>query len=79
MRIQVVGAGCDKCDRLYENTVEAVALLGLAEPVEKVEDLMEMVMLGVFETPALVVDGKILLADRVPKPKELAKLMAQNA
>ena len=79
MRIQVVGAGCDKCDRLYENTVEAVALLGLAEPVEKVEDLMEMVMLGVFETPALVVDGKILLSDRVPKPKELAKLMAQNA
>ena len=79
MRIQVVGAGCDKCDRLYKNTVEAVALLGLAESVEKVEDLMEMVMLGVFETPALVVDGKILLADRVPKPKELAKLMSQNA
>lgn len=78
MKIQVLGVGCDKCDTLYEHVTEAVENLGIAAEIEKVEDLMEIVKLGVLEAPALAVDGKVLLRGRVPKTKELEKLLQKN-
>ena len=78
MKIQVLGVGCDKCDTLYERVTEAAENLGIAAEIEKVEDLMEIVKLGVLEAPALAVDGKVLLRGRVPKTKELEKLLQKN-
>ena len=78
MKIKVVGTGCDKCDRLYENTCEAVKLLGLNESVEKVEDLMEIVRMGILQTPVLAADGEILIRDRIAKPREIAELLRKK-
>ena len=75
MKIRVLGAGCDKCDTLYENVREAAKNLGIEAEIEKVEDLMEIVKLGVLEAPALAVDGKVLLRGRVPKVRDLEKLL----
>ena len=75
MKIQVLGVGCDKCDTLYENVREAAENLGIEAEIEKVEDLMEIVKLGVLEAPALAVDGKVLLRGRVPKVRDLEKLL----
>jgi hypothetical protein len=43
MKIQVLGTGCAKCKQLTANAEKAVAALGLAVVVEKVEDLREIV------------------------------------
>ena len=48
MKIQVIGAGCETCDKLYEHVREAVAETGCDAEVEKVEDLLEIVKLGVM-------------------------------
>ena len=63
MEIKVIGTGCDKCDRLYENTQEALRNLGMEANVEKVEDLVEIVKLGVMTSPSLMVDGKLEQVD----------------
>ena len=75
MEIKVIGEGCEKCDKLYENTCLAVKELGLEASREKVDDLMDIVRLGVMTTPSVMVDGKLIISGRVPKVKEIIKLL----
>ncbi len=73
MKIQVAGTGCAKCKQLTENARKAVAELGIDAAVEKVEDPRDIMKLGVMTTPALVVDGVVLVQGRRPRPQELEK------
>ena len=41
MNLKVIGEGCDRCDALFENTIEAVTQLGLDAEIEKVSDLID--------------------------------------
>ena len=75
MDIKVIGAGCDKCDTLFENTKEAVKELSLDCEVKKIENLIEIVKLGVMSSPALMVDGKIYISGRSAKVKEIVKIL----
>lgn len=75
MEIKVIGEGCEKCNRLYENTCLAVKELGLEASIDKVEDLMDIVRLGVMTTPSVMVDGQLIISGRVPKVKEIIKLL----
>ena len=77
MEIKVIGIGCGKCDRLYENTQEALRNLGMEANVEKVEDLVEIVKLGVMTSPSLMVDGKLLIRGREAKTREIEKLLSR--
>lgn len=45
MNIKVIGTGCEKCDKLYNNVKEALEETGIQAEVEKIEDLMEIVKL----------------------------------
>jgi small redox-active disulfide protein 2 len=65
MKIQVLGTGCAKCKQLTANAEKAVATLGVDATVEKVEDLREIMRLGVMTTPALVIDGKVRSAGKL--------------
>ena len=73
MNIKVIGTGCDKCDKLYDNVMQAVDETGVEAVVEKVEDLMEIVKLGVMTSPALMIDGKMISVGKVMKKDEVKK------
>ncbi len=75
MRVEILGTGCAKCNRLYEAAKEAVAAAGLDAEVVKVEDITEIMTRGVMVTPALVVDGEVKVVGRVPKPAEIAGML----
>ncbi len=75
MKIQVLGTGCAKCKQLTANAEKAVAELGLAVPVEKVEDVREIMKFKVMSTPALAVDGTVRSAGKVLSPAELKQLL----
>ena len=79
MKLLVIGTGCDKCTALYRNTLEAVAKTGLQAEVSKVEDLMEIVKLGVMTSPSLMADGKLLVSGRVASAADIAKLLQNQA
>ena len=65
-QIRVLGPGCARCQKLYENATEAVAEMGLDAHVEKIDDVAEIVRRGIMATPALVVDEELVLAGQVP-------------
>lgn len=75
MNIKVIGTGCEKCDKLYANVREAVNKAGCEAEVEKIEDLMEIVKLGVMTSPSLMIDGKLVVSGRIAKTEEIIELI----
>jgi small redox-active disulfide protein 2 len=75
--IRVLGPGCVRCEALYERTLEAVSGLGLDATVTKVEDVGEMLALGILASPALVIDGRLAMAGHVPTVGRLQELLAE--
>ena len=75
MQIKVIGTGCDKCDKLYGNTQEALTELGIEAQLEKVEDLLEIVKLGVMTSPSLMIDGKLVVSGPVVSKDKIKKLL----
>ena len=78
MVIKVIGEGCKDCDKLYENVTEAVNELNLDAKVEKVEDLIEIVKLGVMTSPSVMVDGKLVVSGNVASVKNLVKILKKE-
>jgi hypothetical protein len=54
---------------------EAAKALGLTYEIEKVTDLQEIMGFGVMFTPALVVDGIVKVAGKVPSLEDTKKLL----
>jgi small redox-active disulfide protein 2 len=79
MKIEVLGTGCAKCNAL-EYAVKAIAdRLGLIYELEHVKDLTRMTAYGVMITPALVIDGQVKAAGKVPSEVELTKILHDAA
>ena len=75
MKIEVLGTGCPKCKKTYENAEKAIKELGIEAELVKVYDSVEIAKRGVLETPALVIDGEIKIAGRVPSKEEIKELL----
>lgn len=75
MHVQVLGMGCAKCAKLYEEIKSLVAEAGADVTVEKVEDLQQIMALGVMSTPGLVVDGEVKVVGRMPSRDELKAMI----
>lgn len=76
MKIQVAGPGCTNCQTSEKNVYNACAELGLDADISHVFNIAEFVSLGVTRTPAVLVDGEIILAGKLPTVPELVALLA---
>jgi len=77
MEIKVLGTGCPKCKTLEKTTRDVVAQMGIDASISKVEDIMDIMSYGIMSTPALVVDGKVVVKGRVPSEKEIKELLTK--
>ena len=75
-KIQVLGPGCAKCKVLYEHAEQAAQQLGLEYEMEKVTDIDAILGFGVMTTPALVVNGQLKVAGRVPSAEQLKSMLS---
>lgn len=78
MEIKILGPGCPKCKTLDKLTREVVEQNGIDATITKVEDIMEIMKYGVMSTPALVVDGQVLIKGRVPSSDEIKKILTSK-
>ncbi|MCF6265806.1 MAG: thioredoxin family protein [Desulfuromusa sp.] len=74
-KIQILGTGCAKCQKLADNTAQAADNLGVEYEMEKVTDINQIMGFGVMTTPGLVVDGKVLFSGKVPNPADIEKIL----
>ena len=75
MEIKVLGTGCQKCIRLEKQVVEALEFLGIKEEVIKVKEIKDIMSYGVMSTPALVVNGKVVIQGQVPSVDQLKEIL----
>ena len=73
--IKVLGPGCKKCVELEKNTKEALSSMGDNSELIHVTDYAEIAAYGVMNTPALVVDGKVVSMGKVLKKNEIVELI----
>ncbi len=78
MKIIVAGPGCGRCFATEKNVVDACAALSLAADVSHVFDVREYAKLGVRITPAVIVDGKVVVAGKIPTVDELKKILSER-
>ena len=71
MKIEILGTGCLKCQKLYENVQQAVGQADIDAEVIKITEINKIMEYGVMITPALVVDGKVKTAGKVPAVEEI--------
>lgn len=77
MKIQIAGPGCPRCKATEENVSNACAELDLPADISHVYDVKEFIKLGVRLTPAVIVDGKVVISGKVPRVDELKKILSE--
>ncbi len=80
MKIEILGPGCKRCERLYENVRSAVADSASSESIEviKVGDIAYFTKMGVFMTPGMVMDGETVSVGKVLSTEEIKEKIREN-
>ena len=75
MEIKILGTGCSKCKTLEDITRKVVKDNAINANIIKVEDIMEIMKYNIMTTPALVIDGKVVIKGRIPSADEIKQLL----
>lgn len=76
MKLEILGSGCANCQKLMALTEEVVRELGVADAeLVKVEDFPTIMAYGVMATPALAIDGKLVMSGKAPSKAEVGSLI----
>ncbi|MFC1800062.1 thioredoxin family protein [Candidatus Eisenbacteria bacterium] len=78
MKIQILGTGCPKCKKTYENAEQAIKDLDICADLEKVEDLKAIMGFGIMVTPALAIDGEVKAAGKIPSVEEVKRFITEK-
>ena len=74
----VLGACCNKSKETFENVKSAVKELGYTDEVLNIGDNVEIAKFGVMQTPAFVINSKVVSYGKVLKVEEVKKLIQGN-
>jgi small redox-active disulfide protein 2 len=75
MKIEILGMGCANCNKL-ENTVRlAIKETGVDAQIDHVKDIKQIMTYGVMTTPALVIDGKVKVAGKLPSLADIKQMI----
>ncbi len=77
MKVEILGVGCPKCKQLAANVEVAVKELSIEVELSKVTDIDKIIEYGVMMTPALVIDGTVVLAGKVLSKDEIKKIISK--
>jgi len=78
MKIEVLGPGCPKCHHTEESVIKALSELNKEAEVIKVTDINAIIAKGVMQTPALIIDGNIVMQGKVPTVEQAKRLIQKE-
>lgn len=71
MKIQVLGSGCAKCNKLFELTKQVVEEMDLKIDVEHITDIQKIVAMGMMSSPVLAINEKPIFTGFVPDKEKI--------
>lgn len=78
MKIITLGNCCKKSRQNHINTVQAAQNCDVAEAVENIGDIGEIMKYGVMSSPALVIDGKVVAMGRMLSVGQAEKFIKER-
>jgi len=75
VKIEILGTGCAKCNKLEDTVRLAVKETGIDVQVDHVTDIKKIMACGVMSTPALVIDGKVVAAGKLPSLADIKQMI----
>jgi small redox-active disulfide protein 2 len=77
--IEVFGPGCAKCKALKASTEDAIEKLGWKNvKLLYITDMDELVTRGIFSTPALTINGKIVVSGKYVPSDRLVEILQSS-
>ncbi len=73
--IKVLGPGCSKCKKTFAVVENVVKSNGVVAELAKVDDIEEIMRYNILSTPAIVIDGKVVMKGKVPTEAEVKQLL----
>ncbi len=77
MKIQVAGPGCPRCQATEKVVRDACSQLNLTADISHVYDVREYAKLGVRMTPAVIVDGKVVISGKIPTVEDIREILSK--
>jgi small redox-active disulfide protein 2 len=78
LSLKILGPGCPACEKLEQTVMTVLGELGLPAEVEHVRDLKEITALGIFGTPALLINDEVKAVGQTPTKETLKKWLGDT-
>jgi small redox-active disulfide protein 2 len=75
MKIAILGTGCPKCIKTEVVVRKVVKDGGINAEVVKISEIKEIMSYGVMMTPAVAIDGRVVMTGKIPSEKDLKKML----
>ena len=73
--IKVLGPGCAKCKSTFAVVERVIKESGISVELTKVDDIEEIMRYNIMSTPAIVIDGEVVMKGKVPSESEIRQLL----
>lgn len=77
-KVEVFGSGCAKCKQAEKIMKMAADELGIQVDLQKVTDLSDIMAKGISITPAVAVNGKVVVSGKVPSIEDAKRILSQQ-
>jgi len=78
MKIEILGMGCATCNKLEDTVRLAISEMGIDAQIDHVKDIKQIMTYGVMTTPALVIDGQVKAAGKIPTLTDIKQMICGN-
>ena len=78
MKIEIVGPGCPRCHNTEEHVQKALLELNKKADVVKVSDIKDIIDKGILQTPALIINGRIIIQGKIPTVEQRKQFIQQE-
>lgn len=75
MKVKIIGPGCPRCKATFDVVKKVVEKEGIDAELEYITDMNEAIEMGVLATPAVWIDGEVVIQGKIPKESEVLKFI----
>jgi hypothetical protein len=79
LEIKVLGLGCSGCQQFYQQVVDILAARAIIADLQYITAPVLLKDYNVQSFPALIINGRLVLAGQRPAPAQLEKILLENA
>jgi len=77
LTIRILGPGCVSCNNIQTLVIEIMNQMQVAADIFQVHDLDEIGRFGVMQTPALIINGQLKSAGRLPTRSQIEEWLRE--